>query len=496
MSAATDFAQLKRLRPAEAIAYAQGRELAAETFSAYDLWRDEHSRAFTVSRLARADLLEALQESQKKSVAGDLTRRDWIKSTERLLKDAGWWGTNEVTDPRTGEVLKTRFNHARLQLIFDTNVRQAQAAGQWQRLLRNQRTHPYARYVSMDDDRVRPLHRSWHNVTLPLDHPWWSTHRPPNGYRCRCRVIGVTQRDYDAGEVLDRPGAETDRNAPLVRSPMRKQAPEDGSVEWRNPATGALERIPAGIDPGFDYNAGTTGRGRAFEEMVEAKLARLSPEVAEAARTRRLRTGLPSEEFMGQRPGLMDLPPVPVVSMSGAEFGADLSHRALMAAATRVLKELQQSEGLVNDDTGWLLAVNRKGVKKMGDNAAQSQPSLQAVAALRDLVRHAVVVERHADTQHANEYVVAIVRMAAPVEIAGQLYRVKLTIKQMQQGGQSSVLLHALEAAEIENAPLGTLPNSLDKARVGTAQPTTRPTITIAELLAAALRQDGSPFTL
>lgn len=132
----------------------------------------------------------------------------------------------------------------------------------------------------------------------------------------------------------------------------------------------------------------------------------------------------------------------------------------------------------------------------MGDNAAQSQPSLQAVAALRDLVRHAVVVERHADTQHANEYVVAIVRMAVPVEIAGQLYRVKLTIKQMRQGGQSSVLLHALEAAEIENAPLGTLPNSLDKSRVGTAQPTTGRRITIAELLAAALRQDGSPFTL
>ena len=314
-------------------------------------------------------------------------------------------------------------------------------------------------------------------------------------YRCRCRVIGVTQRDYDAGEVLDRPGAETDPDAPLVRSPMRKQAPEDGSVEWRNPATGALERIPAGIDPGFDYNAGTTGRSRAFEEMVEAKLARLSPEVAEAARTRRLRTGLPSEEFMGQRPGLMDLPPVPVISLSGAEFGANLSHRALMAAATRVLKELQQSEGLVNDDTGWLLAVNRKGVKKMGDNAAQSQPSLQAVAALRDLVRHAVVVERHADVTHGNKHVKAIFRLFAPVEIGGKLYRVRLTVKDLSAPDKNAMLLHALETAEIESAPLGTLPTDTDLSAWST-QPTTGRRITIAELLAAALRQDGSPFTL
>ena len=168
MSAASDFARLQRLPPAEAMAFMDGRQLSAETYHWYDLWREEHQRAFTVSRLARGDLLEALQTSLAKSVAGDLSRRDWIKSTEQLLKNAGWWGTTEVTDPRTGELLKTRFNHARLQLIFDTNVRQAAAAGQWQRLVRNQRTHPYARYVAMDDERTRPQHRAWHNVTLPL----------------------------------------------------------------------------------------------------------------------------------------------------------------------------------------------------------------------------------------------------------------------------------------------------------------------------------------
>lgn len=288
MSAATDFARLLRLPPQEAIAYMQGRELVGETFSAYDLWQDQHGRAFTISRLARADLLEALQKSLAKSVAGDLNRKDWIDNAEKLLKNAGWWGSKEVTDPRTGELLKTRFNHARLQLIFDTNVRQAQAAGQWQRLLRNRRIHPYARYVCMDDDRVRPLHRSWHNVTLPLDDPWWQTHRPPNGYRCRCRIIGVSQRDYDRGEVLSRPGAEisgeeTGENAPIVRQPMRKTAPQDGFTNWTNPSTGEVKRIPAGIDPGFDYNAGTVGESQAFKALIERKLAALESGVREAA---------------------------------------------------------------------------------------------------------------------------------------------------------------------------------------------------------------------
>ena len=339
MSAASDFARLQRLPPAEAMAFMDGRQLTADTYHWHDLWRDEHQRAFTVSRLARGDLLEALQASLAKSVAGDLSRRDWIKSTEQLLKNAGWWGTTEVTDPRTGEMLKTRFNHARLQLIFDTNVRQAAAAGQWQRMLRNQRTHPFARYVAMDDDRTRPQHRAWHNVTLPLDDAWWATHRPPNGWRCRCRVIGVTQREYDQGEVLDRPGAETDRKAPIVRAPMAKTAPPEALRDWRNPATGAIEKIPDGIDPGFDYNPGTTGRSQAFEAMVQAKLARMLPAVAEAASTAGVLSPRVAKEVPGQDNwvtlGLTDLRDMPP-SMAAPNL---LAPGATVQDAVQVLRE-------------------------------------------------------------------------------------------------------------------------------------------------------------
>lgn len=335
MSTAAEFARLRRLAPAEAMAYMDGRQLTADTYHWYDLWREEHQRAFTVSRLARADLLEALQASLAKSVEGDLSRRDWIKDAEQLLRAQGWWGEKEVTDPRTGEVLKTRFNHARLQLIFDTNVRQAAAAGQWQRILRNQRTHPYARYVSMGDERVRPQHRAWHNVTLPVSDPWWQTHRPPNGYRCRCRVVSVTQRDYDRGYSLDRPGAETDRNAPVVRAPFKKERPPQALVDWRNPSTGELQQVPEGIDPGFDYNAGTAGRSKAFEAMVQAKLARLSPALSEAARAAGLLAPKVAKEVAGQGNWqTLDLPDL-------REMAPSTAAPALLAGATTVAEAVQ-----------------------------------------------------------------------------------------------------------------------------------------------------------
>ena len=121
-----------------------------------------------------------------------------------------------VLDPFTNEPMKTTFNEARLRLIHDTNVRQALAAGQWQRMLRNQARFPYARYVSMDDSRVRADHRTWHNTVLPINHPWWATHRPPNGYHCRCRVVALTRAEFERGYSESRPGAETDEGAPMV----------------------------------------------------------------------------------------------------------------------------------------------------------------------------------------------------------------------------------------------------------------------------------------
>jgi SPP1 gp7 family putative phage head morphogenesis protein len=300
MSAASEFAQLQRLKPAEAIAYMDGRKLVTETGHYTDLFRDQHSRAFTISRLTRADLLEKVQDSLARSTAGDLTRRDWIKQTRTLLQKEGFWGKVEVKDPKTGEPLKTTFNEARLRLIYDTNMRQALAAGQWQRMLRNKGSHPYARYVSMDDSRVRPLHRAWHNTVLPVDHPWWATHRPPNGYHCRCRVIGLTRAEFERGFAQSRPGAETDENAPLVREDFKTEPPPEQLVAWRNPGTGQTEMVPRGIDPGFDYNPGTTGASKAFEDMVQKKLARLSPAIRDAAERAGIRPPTIAKEVPGQ----------------------------------------------------------------------------------------------------------------------------------------------------------------------------------------------------
>jgi SPP1 gp7 family putative phage head morphogenesis protein len=271
-SAAQAFAALQKLSPTQAVAYLQRRDKVTNTYGWQDLWQQEHTQQFTVSRLARADLMQALQDQITKSVAGDLSRRDFMRDSKALLQKAGWWGTVEVVDPVTGEVLKTTFDAARLKLIFDTNTSMAYAAGQWERIQQTKRSHPYLRYITQHDDKVRPAHRAWDNVTLPVDDPFWHTHFPPCGWRCRCRVVSVSQKEYDAGTTP-------------TGDPMRTTAPEIVTRDWHNPRTNQIHSIPVGIDPGFGYNPGiASARAKAQRDLEKEKLGSIDSALAASAR--------------------------------------------------------------------------------------------------------------------------------------------------------------------------------------------------------------------
>lgn len=288
MSAATDFAELHKLAPAEAVAWLKERGQLTRSFAWQDIFQDEHGYQFTISRLTRLDLLQSLRDAILKSVEGDLSRTDWMKDAEQLLTDAGWWGTRTLIDLATGEKVKTTFDPARLRLIFDTNTRQAYATGLWERVERSKRTHPYVRYITRQDERVRASHREWDNLVLPVEHSFWRQHWPPNGWRCRCRVMSMSQRDYDKGYSTSRPGAEEDENAPLVRKPFTKQAPKVELVEYVNPRTGEVSQVPEGVDPGFAYNPGQA-RQQAQQQLIAGKLRAADPDLAEAARRSGLR---------------------------------------------------------------------------------------------------------------------------------------------------------------------------------------------------------------
>ncbi|MDP2783291.1 MAG: DUF3987 domain-containing protein [Sulfurimicrobium sp.] len=111
------------------------------------------------------------------------------------------------------------------------------------------------------DERVRASHRAWDNLTLPVDHPFWHAHTPPNGWRCRCRITSMSQAEYDKG--LSPTGQQ-----------LVKQAPPEEFVEWKNKRSGEMMQVPKGIDPGFDYNPGKAmARAESLDKVAHDKLA-------------------------------------------------------------------------------------------------------------------------------------------------------------------------------------------------------------------------------
>jgi SPP1 gp7 family putative phage head morphogenesis protein len=269
---AQEFAKLRKLTPSEAAAYMERRGQLTKTFAWQDLWQDEHAQQFTVSRLARLDLLQAVRDQIVGSVDGDLSRRDFMRDAKALLAGAGWWGEKTVLDPATKEDVTTKFDPARLKLIYDTNTRMAYSAGLWERMERNRKTHPYVRYITLRDGKVRPAHQAWDGVTLPLHDSFWSTHYPPNGWRCRCRAVAVSRREYERGVT---PGGAA----------MLKSAPPVELRDWIDKRTGEIKRVPVGIDPGFGYNVGAaSARAAALQGTVAEKLGKASPDLARAAR--------------------------------------------------------------------------------------------------------------------------------------------------------------------------------------------------------------------
>jgi hypothetical protein len=78
-------------------------------------------------------------------------------------------------------------------------------------------------------------------------------------------------------EINPETGLPTGRRMPS-NVPVRTKAPDLGTRQWVNKRTGEVQRVPVGIDPGWDYNPGAVGRVNKAVELVRDKLAMAGPE--------------------------------------------------------------------------------------------------------------------------------------------------------------------------------------------------------------------------
>jgi len=239
------------LPPAEAVAFFErkGRSLT-QTFDWRDFHPRQHAGSFTVAKSAGFDVLGDIHAAMLAAIKEGRTFQQFAAELTPVLQKKGWWGLKEVVDPVTGEVRLAQLGSLRrLRTIFDTNMRMAYHAGRWMQIWRNRVLLPFLMYSAIDDERVRPLHWHWHGTVLPVEHEWWNTHYPPNGWHCRCTPKPVTRRQAE-------------------RVGITQRAPSAPPRRWFNERTGEYEEVPAGIDPGFQYNVGKLAMELGPEEQA------------------------------------------------------------------------------------------------------------------------------------------------------------------------------------------------------------------------------------
>lgn len=254
------------------------RKTATPAFSWADVWAEEHAYKFTVAKAVELDVLNAFRGTIAQAIAEGKGFDNWKPLIEKELTKLGWWQPRMVTDP-TGIQPERMVNFSsdrRLKTIFWSNMNSARAAGQWERAQRSKKTLPYVLYLRTTSGDPRPEHLLWVGTILPIDHPFWKTHWPPNGWLCKCQVRMISAREAERLLGTERVyGRDADGNEIKIR--YTDQVPDLGpDLEYRNRRTGEVSMVPPGIDPGWQTNPGLA-RASTLIQNLETKLAVADP---------------------------------------------------------------------------------------------------------------------------------------------------------------------------------------------------------------------------
>ena len=151
------------------------------------------AQAFSVAGLSGLDQIQGVLDTLAGSLERGESFRDWQKRVQS--------GAVPLDLPRH-----------RLDNIFRTNVQGAYNRGRCEQQQRHRTSRPYLMYDAVNDSRTRPAHARMDGHIAPIDDPVWREWYPPNGYRCRCRVISLTEKQAQArGIATRRPDAQPDQ---------------------------------------------------------------------------------------------------------------------------------------------------------------------------------------------------------------------------------------------------------------------------------------------
>uniref|UniRef100_A0A6M3KQJ0 Phage head morphogenesis domain-containing protein n=1 Tax=viral metagenome TaxID=1070528 RepID=A0A6M3KQJ0_9ZZZZ len=126
------------------------------------------ARAFTVSGIAKADLLSEIKAEIERQLDEGWNLRRFRDEFSTIMARHGF-------DP---------LHPFRIDTIFRTNMQGVFQAGRYRQMTDPAvlTARPFWRYVAVMDGSTRPAHAAMHGKIFPADHDFWRVWYPPNGY--------------------------------------------------------------------------------------------------------------------------------------------------------------------------------------------------------------------------------------------------------------------------------------------------------------------------
>ncbi|MEA4892638.1 MAG: phage minor head protein [Peptococcaceae bacterium] len=226
----TDFTFLAKDAKFEAAIKYFGKKLPVTAREFYKLAAEYQARAFTIASYSKAEIIKQFYELLKQCLENGQTLEDFRRQANEFQAGAGY---RDLTAFRA-------------ETVFRTNIQTAYQVGHYQAMTDPQvkRLRPYWQYRAVNDHKTRPAHRAMNGRVFPADHPIWDTWYPPNGFKCRCLVVTLSER-----QVRER-GLRVETEAP-------RAAILDGN--WvnimpdahfqTNPATAPWQPVPINFPP-------------------------------------------------------------------------------------------------------------------------------------------------------------------------------------------------------------------------------------------------------
>ena len=193
------------LSPDKAIEYLKSKGFKL-SFDYNELKAEAHHKAFTVAKVTRLDLLNDIYKELIKAMEGGLPFNEFQQNIQPTLAKKGWWGTQEIVNPVTGEIKTIKIGAHRLKNIYDTNMRMAYNVAREQQM-DELPLSVYRRYVSALLETTRTSHAARHGIIKHKDDPWWRINSPLNGWGCKCKKVA-----YSLKEIIRKGWKVTEEN--------------------------------------------------------------------------------------------------------------------------------------------------------------------------------------------------------------------------------------------------------------------------------------------